>query len=129
MNLMRAIIQYKAAILALVFSASYTPFVNGESQMQTIPSLSVEAMLSSCTALLENKKPLTYADGLCMGIIYGVEDNASYDKKICIPTAVDQLERLTVVRQYVLGQPNRSTEAFASLAFDALLQKWPCVVK
>ena len=97
--------------------------------MQTIPNLSTEKMLSSCAALLENKKPLTYTDGLCMGIIYGVEDNASYDKKICIPKAVDQLERVNVVRQYVLGQPKRSTEAFASLVFDALLQKWPCIVK
>uniref|UniRef100_UPI004048B5A5 Rap1a/Tai family immunity protein n=1 Tax=Polynucleobacter sp. TaxID=2029855 RepID=UPI004048B5A5 len=129
MNWIRAIIQYKTVILALVLSVPYTPFVNGESQMQTSPSLSTETMLSSCTALFENKKPLTYADGLCMGIIYGVEDNANYDKKICIPIAVDQLERINVVRLYVLGQPKRSTEAFASLVFDALHQKWPCVVK
>jgi hypothetical protein len=129
MNWMRATIQHKTVILALVFSLSYIPLVNGESQMQTIPNLSTEKMLSSCAALLENKKPLTYTDGLCMGIIYGVEDNASYDKKICIPKAVDQLERVNVVRQYVLGQPKRSTEAFASLVFDALLQKWPCIVK
>ena len=97
--------------------------------MQTISNLSTEKMLSSCTALLENKKPLTYADGLCMGIIYGVEDNASYDKKICIPKTVQQLEKVTVVKHYILGQSKRSTEAFASLVFDALYQKWPCLVK
>jgi hypothetical protein len=97
--------------------------------MQNIPNLSAKTMLSSCTVLLENKRLLTYADGLCMGIIYGVEDNARYDKKICIPKGVDQLERINVVTQYVLGQPKRSTEAFASLVFDALLQKWPCLVK
>ena len=55
------------------------PLVNAGSQILTIPNLSTEKMVSSCAALFEEKNPLSYDDGLCMGIIYGVEDNASYD--------------------------------------------------
>jgi hypothetical protein len=64
--------------------------------------------------------------GLCIGIILGVEDNASYDKKICVPKQIDITERVLVVDRYIATQRNRTNEAYASLAFDALIQKWPC---
>jgi hypothetical protein len=38
-------------------------------------------------------------------------------------------DRLMVVKSYVETQPKRMKEAYASLAFDALAQKWPCLPK
>ena len=95
--------------------------------------------LFSCATKKEAKRiPLTttskeaaenFSQGLCIGIILGVEDNAHYDKKICVPKNVDIKERAQVVGDYVATQPNRMNEAFASLVFDALVQKWPCSTK
>jgi hypothetical protein len=66
---------------------------------------------------------------LCIGIILGVEDNAHYDRKICIPKNIDIKKRAQVIKDFVATQPNRMNESFASLAFDALVQKWPCTPK
>ena len=41
----------------------------------------------------------------------------------------DIKERAQVVRDYVATQPKRMKEAFASLVFDTLVQKWPCSPK
>ena len=49
--------------------------------------------------------------------------------KICVLKNVDIKERIRVVNNYIATQPNRNGEAFASLTFDALIEKWPCQVK
>ena len=46
-----------------------------------------------------------------------------------MPQNVDIKERAQVVGDYVATQPKRMNEAFASLVFDALVQKWPCSPK
>jgi hypothetical protein len=83
-----------------------------------------------CNRLLVDKtKEASFNQGLCVGIILGVEDNAHYDKKICVPNNMNIRDRLMVVKNYVETQPKRMKEAYASLAFDALAQKWPCSPK
>jgi hypothetical protein len=80
-----------------------------------------------CNRLLVSKtQEERFNQGLCVGIILGVEDNARYDKKICIPSDVNIRDRLAILKNYVETQPERMKEAYASLAFDALAQKWPC---
>ena len=84
-------------------------------------------MNHECNRLLVSKaKEAGFNQGLCVGIILGVEDNAHYDKKICIPNNMNIRDRLMVVKSYVESQPKRMQEAYASLVFDALAQKWPC---
>ena len=83
-----------------------------------------------CSQYLESKPhEETFNQGVCIGIILGVEDNAHYDKKICIPKNIDIKGRIQVVRDYIATQPNRMNEAYASLVFDALAKKWPCFQK
>ncbi len=79
-----------------------------------------------CSRLLASKEEANFTQGLCVGIILGVEDNAHYDKKICVPNGIKMSDRLIVVKNYVQAQPKRMSEAYASLAFDALVEKWPC---
>lgn len=83
-----------------------------------------------CNRLLADKtNEAGFNQGLCVGIVLGVEDNAHFDKKICVPINVNVRDRLIVIKNYVETHPKRVREAYASLAFDALAQKWPCSPK
>ncbi|CAM3756802.1 Rap1a/Tai family immunity protein [Polynucleobacter antarcticus] len=93
--------------------------------MNSIPDLTTATLNSICSEVASGKTE-GFNQGLCIGIILGVEDNAHYDKKICIPKTVNVQERAKVVSDYVATQPDRMKEAFASLAFDAMIKKWPC---
>jgi hypothetical protein len=95
-----------------------------------MPDLTTAKLNTECNRLLIIKtKEASFNQGLCVGIILGVEDNAHYDKKICVPNTMNIRDRLIVVKNYVQTQPQRMMEAYASLAFDALVQKWPCTAK
>jgi hypothetical protein len=95
-----------------------------------MPDLTTGKLNLECNRLLVGKaEEASFNQGLCVGIILGVEDNAHYDKKICVPGNINIRDRLMVVKNYVQTQPKRIGEAYASLAFDALAQKWPCSTK
>jgi hypothetical protein len=83
-----------------------------------------------CNRFLADKtNEAGFNQGLCVGIVLGVEDNAHFDKKICVPNDVNVRDRLIVIKNYVETHPKRVREAYASRAFDALAQKWPCSPK
>jgi hypothetical protein len=101
-----------------------------ESDLNKMPDLTTAKLNLECNRLLVGKATeVSFNQGLCVGIILGVEDNAHYDKKICVPSNINIRNRLIVVKSYVETQPKRMQEAYASLAFDALAQKWPCSTK
>jgi hypothetical protein len=98
-----------------------------ESNPNKMPDLTTAKLNLECNRLLVGKtEEVGFKQGLCVGIILGVEDNAHYDKKICVPNNMNIRDRLMVVKSYVETQPKRMQEAYASLVFDALAQKWPC---
>jgi hypothetical protein len=110
----------------LLLTSLFLP-VSALSESLPIPNLTTGKLNSICNQLLnDSQQAMSFNHGLCVGIILGVEDNAHYDKKICVPRGVDIKERIRVVNQYIATQPNRAGEAFASLTFDAMAQKWPC---
>ncbi len=101
--------------------------VLAQSSPMPIPNLTTGRLTPICNQLLDDKQQAVgFNQGLCVGIILGVEDNAHYDKKICVPKDIDIKERIRVVNNYIATQSNRAGEAFASLTFDAMAQKWPC---
>lgn len=101
-----------------------------ESNSNTLPDLSTARLNPECNQLLSEKAAEAgFNQGLCLGIIMGVEDNAHYDKKICVPNKMGTKDRLSVVKNYIATQPKRMNEAYASLVFDALFQQWPCPPK
>ncbi|MEI6182841.1 MAG: Rap1a/Tai family immunity protein [Polynucleobacter sp.] len=80
-----------------------------------------------CSEIADGKaREENFNQGLCVGIILGVEDNANYDKKICVPKNISIKERAQVIRDYIGTQSKRTNETFASLVFDAMIEKWPC---
>jgi len=102
----------------------------GEFNMNTMPNLTTARLSLICSEIADGKgKEENFNQGLCVGIILGVEDNAHYDRKICVPKNIDIKERARVIRDYVASQPNRMNETFASLVFDAMINKWPCSFK
>jgi hypothetical protein len=101
-----------------------------ESDHNKMPDLTTAKLNLECNRLLVSKtKEASFNQGLCVGVILGVEDNAHYDKKICVPNNMNIRDRLMVVKNYVETQPKRMREAYASLAFDALVEKCPCSAK
>ncbi len=95
-----------------------------------MPNLTTANLSPVCNKILENgARELGLNQGLCIGIILGVEDNANYDQKICVPKNANIKDRIQIVRDYVATQPNRFQEAFASLAFDAMEKKWSCPIR
>jgi hypothetical protein len=122
----------KNLVLKLLLVASTAFCINSFAQTSPInkPDLTTAKLNSECNKLLAGKsEEVGFNQGLCVGIVMGVEDNAHYDKKICVPNHIDIKDRLMVVKNYVQTQPKRMSEAYASLVFDALAQKWPCTPK
>lgn len=123
----------KVNIFSFIFFSSLmlmSADLSAESALMPIPNLTTGKISPICHELLDGRAPIrSFDQGMCVGIILGVEDNAHYDKKICVPKNIDIKERIRVVNSYIATQPTRTSEAFASLTFDALLKKWPCSVK
>ena len=114
-----------SVILALFCMRSF-----GAPNSIDMPDLTTARLNPECSSLLAGKmQDASFYQGLCVGIIMGAEDNAHYDKKICVPNNMGIKDRLMVVKNYVDTQPKRMSEAYASLVFDALVQKWPCSPK
>ena len=120
----------KISILIFAFLYMNPSWAFGESIMNGMPDLTTARFNVVCSEIVEGKtQEGNFNQGLCIGIILGVEDNAHYDKKICVPQYIGIKERVQVVRSYITSQPNRMNEAFASLVFDAMSEKWPCSSK
>lgn len=112
-------------ILSVLSKGSFAEF-----SINNMPNLTTATLSPVCNKILENGvKELGLNQGLCIGIILGVEDNANYDQKICVPEKVNLKERIRIVMDYIATQPNRMNESFASLVFDAMAEKWPCPIK
>jgi hypothetical protein len=90
-----------------------------------IRDLAAGTLNKHCLDFLKNSKLSTFETGLILGIIIGVEDDASYDQKISIPSTVSAIERIQIISNYIQKNPKRQHESFASLAFDAMVEQWP----
>ena len=124
---MNSIILKTALPLLFAMLATHLNLAIADTKTMDLPDLTTAKLNQECSAFIEGKLQETnFSQGLCIGIILGVEDNARYDKKICVPNNIGLRERVLTVRDYVSTQPKRTNETFASLVFDALIQKWPC---
>lgn len=92
---------------------------------QTKRDLTAGTLNQYCLKFLKDNKLSTFETGLILGIILGVEDDASYDKKIVLPADLSEAERVQIVSDFIQKNPKRHHQSFASLAFDALLEQWP----
>ena len=90
--------------------------------------LSTQALNKECQYSYKVNNQSNFNRGLCLGIILGVEDNASYDKKICIPSNVTIQQRVKAINSFIQKNPSKRHAAFASNVYDALFKKWPCEV-
>jgi hypothetical protein len=98
-----------------------------KSSMSTMTTMS--RMIQACQLFLKDENTKDFDTGLCLGIIIGVEDNASYDKKICIPTETVMRQKVETVLTFIQNNPSLMNASFASNVYDALSPQWPCATK
>jgi hypothetical protein len=91
--------------------------------------LTTPQMNQYCQSYLDANKQKDFDQGLCLGIILGVEDNASYDKKICVPATVSIKQRVQAINGFIQKNPSKIHAVFASNVYDALFYRWPCIKK
>jgi hypothetical protein len=115
------------ALNCLLFSLT-GPAIAQQVKMNRL-DLSTQALNKECQHPYKADNHSSFNRGLCLGIILGVEDNASYDKKICIPSNVTIEQRVNAINSFIQKNPSKRQVAFASNVFDALFEDWPCASK
>jgi hypothetical protein len=104
------------ALLALVITTA--------SAQQSL--FSANSVLPGCKAVFEEGRGLGRQDtGYCVGAINALIFLAPTEC-IEIPDNVTFLQILVVVGRFIEARPERMDDAFVGLAFEALLDAWPC---
>jgi hypothetical protein len=88
---------------------------------------SANAMMPGCRSFLSNVVPNAlgaFDEGQCSGVMEGLLTAA--DQIICVPAGVTRNQTIRVVVQYIDQRPQRMHERFATLAYEALKEAWPC---
>jgi hypothetical protein len=87
---------------------------------------SANSVLPGCKAVFEEGRGLGRQDtGYCVGAINALVFLAPTEC-IEIPDGVTFLQILVVVGRFIEARPERMDDAFVGLAFEALLEAWPC---
>jgi hypothetical protein len=87
---------------------------------------SADSVLPGCKAVFEDGRGLGRQDtGYCIGAINALAFLAPTEC-IEIPDGVTFLQVLLAVVQFIEAHPQRKDDAFVGLAFEALLEAWPC---
>jgi hypothetical protein len=89
-------------------------------------SFSANSVLPGCKAVFEESRGLGRQDtGYCVGAINALTF-LSPTECIEIPDEVTFLQILLAVVGFIEAHPQRMDEPFVELAFEALLEAWPC---
>jgi hypothetical protein len=75
------------------------------------------------TAQSETTLVMAEDEGICMGIIDGIDEAA---EDVCIPAGVLRRQKVLVVIKYIDERPQRMHERFSKLAYEALKAAWSC---
>ncbi len=109
---------------AVICRALMTLAISAANAQQSL--FSANSVLPGCKAVLEEGRGLGRQDtGYCVGAINALAFLAPTEC-VEIPDGVTFLQLLLVVVRFVEARPERMDEAFVGLAFEALLDAWPC---
>jgi Rap1a immunity proteins len=87
---------------------------------------SASSVLPGCKAVFEEGRGLGRQDtGYCVGAVNALAFLAPTEC-VEIPDGVTFLQVLLVVVHFIEARPQRMDDAFVGLAFEALLDAWPC---
>ena len=87
---------------------------------------SASSVLPGCKAVFEEGRGLGRQDtGYCVGVINALAFLAPTEC-IEIPDGVTFLQVLLAVVRFIEAHPLRMDDAFVGLAFEAMLDAWPC---
>jgi len=87
---------------------------------------SANSVLPGCKAVFEEGRGLGRQDtGYCVGAVNALTF-LSPTECVEIPDGVTFLQILQVIVRFIEAHPERMDDAFVGLAFEALLDAWPC---
>ena len=86
---------------------------------------SANSVLPGCKAVFEGQGLGRQDTGYCVGAINALT-YLSPTECVEIPDEVTFLQILLVVVRFIEARPQRMDEAFVGMAFEALLDAWPC---
>ena len=113
-----------AAVLALALSGSAVTAANAQDDWK-----SGGAFLRPCRAWVEQRRPATFDNGLCAGIVgtlFQVGPVLREDLAFCPPEGTNIFQGTRVVIKYIETHPERRHEDIEVLAANALRAEWPC---
>src|SRR5215813_1666669 len=109
---------------SMICSALMALTITTASAQQSL--FSADSVLPGCKAVFEEGRGLGRQDtGYCIGAINALAFLAPTEC-VEIPDGVTFLQVLLVVVQFIEAHPQRMDDAFVGLAFEALLEAWPC---
>jgi hypothetical protein len=108
----------------IICSALMALAVTTADAQQTL--FAANSVLPGCKAVFEDGRGLGRQDtGYCVGAINALTFLAPTEC-IEIPDGVTFLQVLLTVIGFIEARPERMDDAFVGLAFEALLEAWPC---
>jgi hypothetical protein len=109
---------------AIICGALMALAITTASAQQTL--FSANSVLPGCKAVFEEGRGLGRQDtGYCVGAINALTFLAPTEC-VEIPDGATFLQVLLVVVRFIEAHPQRMDDAFVGLAFEALLEAWPC---
>jgi hypothetical protein len=108
---------------AIICGALMTLAITTASAQQSV--FSANSVLPGCKAVFEGQGLGRQDTGYCVGAINTLTF-LSATECIEIPDEVTFLQILLVVVRFIEAHPLRMEEAFVGLAFEAMLEAWPC---
>jgi Rap1a immunity proteins len=99
--------------------------LSGGSVLAEDNNRSANSVMHGCRSLVDGNDHDDFLAGVCLGLIWAIDDWGQVDKLICRP-AVTNEQMARVVVQYIDARPARMHETFFILALEALTAAWPC---
>lgn len=86
---------------------------------------SANYLMPGCNAFLKKLNTETFTAGACFGLVSGIAFGGSAIN-ICLPSGVTSDQAVLVVVNFINRNAARMHESFRGLAYEALIDAWPC---
>jgi len=86
---------------------------------------SANNIMPGCHAFLKKIDTETFTAGACYGLVTGIAFGGSAIN-MCLPSGVTSDQAVHVVVNFITRNAARMHESFRGLAYEALIDAWPC---
>jgi hypothetical protein len=112
----------KSVCTGFIFAGS---LIVGAIEVEAQSSVSVNKLLPACRSFASGTGDATYTQGMCAGIIFGLDALGS-GTMYCAPRGATMMQAAQIVVNYAERIPARWHEPMPGIALEAFRQAWPC---